>query len=95
MENESVWGDYGTVLYLDYDSDYITVWVFQTSRIAPETGDSYYMQIKPQFKNVKKLIVLINCFYTLCEILLNWLHLLQILLPPLICLVNFPPSLTA
>ena len=35
MVNESVWGDHGTVLYLDYDSDYITVQVFQTSRIVP------------------------------------------------------------
>ena len=35
MENERVWRDCRTVLYLDYDSDYITVSVFQTGRTAP------------------------------------------------------------
>lgn len=29
MENEKFGGDYGTVLYPDYGSDSITVWVFQ------------------------------------------------------------------
>lgn len=41
MENERIWGDYGTVQYLDYGNDYITVCFSKEVEFYTKKGKFY------------------------------------------------------